>query len=501
MRLSQLIADVGGSLPPGTPDPEIRAVTADSREAGDGALFVCVAGGSRDGHDFAAQAAAKGAAAILVEREVDAPGALVIRVASTRAALARCAAALQGHPEEKLSLVGITGTNGKTTVSWLFRSIAVAAGSSCGVIGTTGAFAGAKELPTTHTTPDSVSLSKLLGTMVAEGCDSAVLEVSSHALEQGRVEGLRFAAAAFTNLTRDHLDYHGSMEAYFEAKARLFSDHLRDGGAAVINADDAWGRQLAESVDPTTLLRFSIDDSACEIFARNVEFSDAGIRADVATPAGGFALRSPLVGAHNLQNLLCATGLALACGHGLEAIAKGLFGAHGAPGRLERVDGEGFSAFVDYAHTDDALARVCAALRQAGKGRLLVVFGCGGDRDKGKRPLMGEVAARAADLAIVTSDNPRSERPEEIIAGILPGLERAGSRRLSHEEARAGALGFAVEPDRRSAIELAVACARPGDFVLVAGKGHETYQLVGDQRLHFDDREELRRALGSRMDR
>ncbi len=539
MHLSQLIEGSGSRLPSGAPDPWIEAVTADSREVGKGTLFVCVEGASHDGHDFAADALGRGAAAVIAARpmelrEADAP---VLLAADPRLALAHCAAKLHGHPDRRLALAGITGTNGKTTVCHLLESIATAAAIPVGVIGTVGIRFGGQAIAATHTTPDAVALSRTLAGMAAAGCEAALLEVSSHALSQERVAGLRFRVAAFTNLSRDHLDFHGDMEAYFSAKARLFHERMLEDGpsTAVINVDDPYGRRLAESLAdrPLRIWRFSVEDPAAarvstgvandapdvlsrdvavdapglvardmvhdvtEIVARDVVHDATGIRASLQTPAGVLHLRSPLIGAHNLQNLVTAAGVALALGWPAEAVERGLRDARGAPGRLERIDGGGLSVFVDYAHTDDALSRACAALREVAPRRLIVVFGCGGDRDKGKRPLMGEAAGRGAELAIVTNDNPRTEDPHAILAEIQPGLERAGRSRLSPAAAVDGAAGFVVEPDRRAAIRLAIACARPGDFVLVAGKGHEDRQIVGSDSHHFDDREEVRRAFAS----
>jgi UDP-N-acetylmuramoyl-L-alanyl-D-glutamate--2,6-diaminopimelate ligase len=302
--------------------------------------------------------------------------------------------------------------------------------------------------------------------------------------------------AGFTNLTRDHLDYHGDMEGYFGAKRRLFLEHLQPDGVAVINARDPWGARLADQLGPgRRAWRYGtrVQD---DLRAEDVKLSMAGIGSTFQTPHGTLAIQSPLVGAHNLENLLCAAGMALAAGIPPNAVARGLSSSGGAPGRLERIDGRGCSVFVDYAHTDDALAHAIEALKGLSPRRLIVLFGCGGDRDRGKRPLMGAVAARGADLAVVTSDNPRTEDPLGIIAEIEAGLAGTGAVRRTAAEALAGAPGYVVEPDRRAAIELAVACARPGDAILLAGKGHEDYQLAGTERRHFDDREEARRALG-----
>lgn len=496
MRLQEIIA--GTDLSFEGAGPEIHAIVHDSRQVGAGALFVCLPGQVVDGHDFARAAVERGAVAVVAERPLDLP-VPVLRTADARATMALLAANLHGRPGERLRVAGITGTNGKTTVSWILQAIAEAAGRDCGVIGTVGYRVGGRTLPAPHTTPESVGVQALLAQMVEAGTELAVMEVSSHALVQERVGGLRFAAAAFTNLTRDHLDFHGDMDAYFAAKERLFLEHLAPGGVAVIHADDPRGRALCDRLAgrDVQVWGYSQSDASCALHATDVHMGIEGIAATLHTPAGALEIRSPLVGAHNLQNLLCATGLALALGLPPAAIETALRTSSGAPGRLERVDGRGVAAFVDYAHTDDALRRVIAALREVGPRRLIVVFGCGGDRDRGKRPLMGQVAAAGADLAIVTSDNPRTEDPEAIVADIVPGAEAAGRRRLEATEAQAGADGFVVEVDRRRAIELAVRCARPGDVILIAGKGHEDYQIVGTEKIHFDDLEEARRALGA----
>jgi UDP-N-acetylmuramoyl-L-alanyl-D-glutamate--2,6-diaminopimelate ligase len=494
MRLSAVISGTGARGGLGR-DPEITLVTCDSRQVVPGALFFALPGARADGHAFAAEAARRGAVAVVAERPVECTPALLLLAPSSRRAMALAAAALHGHPGRDLVLAGVTGTNGKTTVSYLVEACAQAAGLPCGVIGTiTHRFPGVTR-PASHTTPESTEVQALLAEMRDAGARLAVLEVSSHALSQDRVAGLRFQVAGFTNLTRDHLDYHGDMEAYFAAKRRLFVEHLAPDGTAVVNARDPWGARLADQLGPgRQVWRYGTraDDA---LRPEGLASTLAGTGATLRTPRGEVALRSPLVGAHNVENLLCAAGMALALGLPPDAVARGLAASRGAPGRLERIDGPGFAVFVDYAHTDDALARVQDALRALGPRRLVTVFGCGGDRDRGKRPLMGEAAGRGSELAVVTSDNPRSEDPLRIIGEILPGLERAGRRRLSAAEALAGEAGYLVEPDRRAALELAVACAREGDAVLVAGKGHEATQLVGGERRRGDDAEEVRRAL------
>jgi UDP-N-acetylmuramoyl-L-alanyl-D-glutamate--2,6-diaminopimelate ligase len=494
MRLSQVTygAGVRGDL---GKDPEVSGVTLDSRAVRQGTLFVAARGEKRDGHEFAKAAAQAGAAAVIAEREVDCAPAPLLLAADARRAAALCAANFHGRPGEKLTVLGVTGTNGKTTTTYLVEGCARAAGIPIGVLGTVSYRIAAKARPASHTTPESTELQALLAEMVAGGDRLAVLEVSS--LAQSRADGIPFAAAAFTNLTRDHLDFHGTMEAYLAAKRRLFVELLREGGVAVVNADDPHGEALAAELSGMgkTVWTFSTRKAAA-LRASEVQLSLAGIRARVETPRGKLALESPLVGPHNLDNRLAAIGLALAAGLSLDAVARGLAACAGAPGRLERVEKNGVRAFVDYAHSDDALSRACAALRAVEPRRLVVVFGCGGDRDRGKRPLMGKAAGAAADLVVVTSDNPRTENPDAIIAEIVPGVEDAGLALLHPDDAREGARGYVIEADRGRAIRLALAAAKSGDAVLIAGKGHEDYQIVGTEKRHFDDREQARQALG-----
>ncbi|HET8722830.1 MAG TPA: UDP-N-acetylmuramoyl-L-alanyl-D-glutamate--2,6-diaminopimelate ligase [Anaeromyxobacteraceae bacterium] len=494
MVLSRVIAGTGAS--PGTaPDAEVRLVTSDSRQVKPGALFVAVPGTRADGAAYAADAARAGAVAVLAERPVECAPATLLLVPSARRALAVAAANLHGRPGDRLALCGVTGTKGKTTVTWLVESCAAAAGVPCGLVGTVAVHLPGRTLPSTHTTPDAAALQALLAEMVGAGARMAVLEVSSHALDQERVAGLPFRAAGFTNLGRDHLDYHRDLDAYLAAKRRLFTECLTRDGVAVVNAADAAGAGLARELAAAGRTTWRTGVPGAEIAARDVRIDLSGIRATLGTPAGDVAVASPLVGLHNLQNLEVACGLALALGLPPAAVAAGLSRSQGAPGRLERIDGRGVSAFVDYAHTPDSLAAACAAIRALSPRRLLVVFGCGGDRDRGKRPLMGRAAGEAADLVVVTSDNPRTEDPRSILDAIVPGVAAAGLPRLAPAEALAGARGHVVVEDRREAIALALRAARPGDAVLVAGKGHETYQIVGEERRPFDDREEARRGL------
>jgi UDP-N-acetylmuramoyl-L-alanyl-D-glutamate--2,6-diaminopimelate ligase len=497
MKLSSLLAGARAHGDAGIEDPEVTRITGDSREVVPGAVFFALPGATLDGGAFAAEAARKGAVAVVAERPVACGSARLVLVPSARRAMALAAAAFHGRPADALDLAAVTGTNGKTTVTYLVEACLAEAAVPAGVIGTVTWRWPGVERPATHTTPESTAIQAVLAEMRAAGTRAGIMEVSSHALAQERIAGIRFAAAGFTNLTRDHLDYHGDMDAYFAAKRRLFTEHLAEGGVAVVNAKDAWGARLADQLGPGRRVWRYGTRNGDALRAVGASAGLSGISATIETPSGAVALRSPLVGAHNLENLLCAAGLALALGVAPAAVGRGLSRSAGAPGRLERLDGRGVSVFVDYAHTDDALARVLEALRAVGPRRLVCVFGCGGDRDRGKRPLMGRAAGAGSDLAIVTSDNPRTEDPARIIDDVLPGLEAAGRARLGAAAARAGASGYVVEPDRRAAIALAIAAARPGDAVLVAGKGHEEYQLVGAEKRPFSDREEARRALGT----
>ncbi len=494
MKLSAMMQGTGARGDAGG-DPDIVRVTCDSREVVPGSVFFALAGTANDGHDFAAEAARRGAVAIVAERAVACAPAALWLAPSSRRAMAIAAANFHGRPGDALSLAGVTGTNGKTTVAYLVEACAREAGTPAGVLGTVSHRWPGAERPAGHTTPESTAIQALLAEMRGAGARIAILEVSSHALAQERVSGMRFRAAGFTNLTRDHLDYHGDMEGYFAAKRRLFTEHLAPDGVAVVNVRDPYGARLADQIGPgRQVWRYGgrADDS---LRAERVQPALSGTSASVATPAGPLDVRSPMVGAHNVENLLCAAGIALALGLPADAVARGLSACKGAPGRLERFAARDVSVFVDYAHTDDALSRALEALRALSPKRLLCVFGCGGDRDRGKRPLMGRAAA-AADQVVVTSDNPRTEDPAAIVAEIVPGLEAAGMRRISPEALRRGDRGYAVEPDRRAAVALAVGASREGDAVLVAGKGHEEHQIVGTERRPFSDREEVRRALG-----
>ncbi|HXJ84435.1 MAG TPA: UDP-N-acetylmuramoyl-L-alanyl-D-glutamate--2,6-diaminopimelate ligase [Candidatus Methylomirabilis sp.] len=461
----------------------VTGLAYDSRKVMPGNLFVAVPGFKDDGRRYVAEALARGATALVLEG-ADAGGARAARiiVPSSREALAHLADAYFGHPSRALTLVGITGTNGKTTTSLLVDALLRRGGHTTGVIGTIQYRIGAEGRPAAQTTPEAVELQSLLAEMKERGVTGVAMEVSSHALALHRVDGVEFDVAVFTNLTRDHLDFHGTVDAYRTAKARLFS-LLANGSkprrTAVINADDPAGRSMVVGLD-LPILTFGLGSGA-DVRPRRFESAMAGITMDVESPQGALQIRSPLVGEHNVMNLLGATAVGLALGLLPETVAAALGSVDTVPGRFERVEaGQPFLVVVDYAHTPDALERVLTTARRlvASGSRLAVVFGCGGDRDRGKRPVMGGIATRLADRVWITSDNPRSEQPEAIIAEIVAGIA-AGASLGSH----------ATIPDRKAAIRSALAWARAGDVVVIAGKGHETYQIIGSEVLPFDDRE------------
>jgi UDP-N-acetylmuramoyl-L-alanyl-D-glutamate--2,6-diaminopimelate ligase len=474
----------------------VTGLAYDSRKVGAGACFVAVPGFKQDGRKFAADALGRGAAVVVAEGADPLPGSPAARVLvpSSREALARLADAYHGHPSRRLTMVGITGTNGKTTTSLLVEALLGAGGRPTGVIGTIQYRVGAQAETASQTTPEALELQALLARMVEAGVGGAAMEVSSHALALSRVDGIEFDVAVFTNLTQDHLDFHRTFEAYRDAKARLF-DLLAVGRkprrTAVVNVDDPAGAAMVRAASADARVRivtFGLRAPAT-LRPRGWESGMDGIRLEIDTPGGAIAITSALVGEHNVMNLLGAVGVGLALEMAPAQIGRVLSRVDTVPGRFERVEaGQPFLVVVDYAHTPDALENVLTTARKLLRpgARLGVVFGCGGDRDRGKRPIMGGIAARLADRAWVTSDNPRSERPEAILAEIETGIPAAAAGR--HESIA----------DRRRAIQGAVAWAREGDVVVIAGKGHETYQIVGSEVLPFDDREVAREALVER---
>jgi UDP-N-acetylmuramoyl-L-alanyl-D-glutamate--2,6-diaminopimelate ligase len=490
---SQLLEELTERTLQGEIPARVSGVSADSRKVSAGECFVAVTGFKQDGRRFIPDALSRGAAMIVAEPPDPLPEERVLRVLvpAARPALATLAAAYHSHPSRALTVIGITGTNGKTTTSYLCEALLAAGGGAAGVIGTIQYRVGTETVPARQTTPEAVELQALLARMRDRSVGGVAMEVSSHALALHRVDGIDFDVAVFTNLTQDHLDFHGTLDAYRRAKRRLFellAVSSKKRRTAVVNADDTAGAAMVAGLDlPTVTVGLG---RSATVRPREYSSTLAGIRMAVDTPRGRVEMCSPLIGEHNVLNLLGAVGCGVALGLPADVIGQALAGVSAVPGRFERVDaGQPFLVIVDYAHTPDALERVLATAHALTAGRLGVVFGCGGDRDRGKRPLMGEIAARLADRVWVTSDNPRSERPGAIIDEIVAGI-----RRVSPEAGR-----YVTMPERQGAIEDALLWARAGDCVVIAGKGHETYQLVGPAVLPFDDREVARAILSQRQ--
>ncbi|MBI5524794.1 MAG: UDP-N-acetylmuramoyl-L-alanyl-D-glutamate--2,6-diaminopimelate ligase [Deltaproteobacteria bacterium] len=491
-----------GILPAGThvPDAEISGLAYDSRAVEPGFAFFALPGTKADGASFVAEALARGAAAVLAGRPGDCGAAALLVVSDTRRALALAAANWYGRPSRTMAIAGVTGTNGKSTTVHLVDAMAAAAGRVTGVVGTIEYRVSGRRVPATHTTPGPVELCGLLSEMRCAGVDTVAMEVSSHALEMRRADGVSFDVVAFTNLSRDHLDFHGDMQSYFGAKARLFGPLGFNGKAttAVINIDDPAGRTLAGETRFKTLAVSGSAGAGADVHPLACSVTLEGIDGEISVAGSRVRVRSRLIGRHNLMNIASAAGVAHALGVPIKAVEQGIAAVAAVPGRLDRVDNRrGVTCLVDYAHTDDALRNVLSALRRLAPKRIITVFGCGGDRDRGKRPLMGEAAAALSDVVVVTSDNPRSEDPAAIIAEILPGVLRTGRPEIGPAAIAAAVAGFAVIADRREAIATAVRAAGPGDTLLIAGKGHEDYQIVGMRKQHFDDREEAAAAFAS----
>jgi UDP-N-acetylmuramoyl-L-alanyl-D-glutamate--2,6-diaminopimelate ligase len=479
-------AEMSGHQPRG----EILRVTADSRLVQPGDLFVAIRGGRADGLSHAAEAAARGALAVVSDRarppQVD-PSVPWVRVAEPRRALALLAARLAGDPAGKLVLAGVTGTNGKTTTATLLEALLARRHRRSGFLGTVAYRTGRRELPADRTTPDATAVQSLLAEMVAEGLTAAALEVSSHALALDRVAGCLFDVAVFTNLTRDHLDFHAGMESYYAAKKRLF-DLRKPGAAAVVNVDDPFGQRLASEVAPP-VVTYSPSGGSADVRAEATRCDLSGTSLDVVSKGGRFRVASPLLGRFNVENILAASAAGLSLGMTPQDIALACAAVTRVPGRLERVEaGQPYAVLVDYAHTEDALARLLGAVRELSDKKIILVFGCGGDRDKGKRAPMGRIAGELADIAIATSDNPRSESPEAILGEIEAGLIASGATK------------YLKIVDRREAIRQSIELANPGTVVVIAGKGHETTQVIGDRELPFSDRLVALEMIGKRRD-
>ncbi len=501
MTLQELLDPCDVVKTSGDLQAEVVSITEDSRAVGPGSVFVAIQGTQQDGHQFVNQAFAQGATAVVVEEggfqcdptEFLPTGSALIQVKNSRKALGLMASQLCGNPSQHLKMVGVTGTNGKTTVTHLAASLLETQGHQVGLLGTVGYVYGKERREASHTTPAPVQLQDMLREMVRTGTGVGVLEVSSHALALNRVAGCEFDIVVFTNLTQDHLDFHHTMEQYFQAKLHLFTDYVGAGHKsapkrALVNADDPWAPLILQEC-PIPVWTFGLHGKA-DIQAEAVQLGMEGTQFVVNSPLGRMSITSQLVGEHNVSNMLAAIGIGLEMGMTPTSIEHALRSVPNVPGRFERIqEGQDFTVVVDYAHTDDALQRLLEAAQTIKQGRVITVFGCGGDRDTGKRSKMGQVAVRKSDLVIVTSDNPRTEDPQAILADIEKGIadvplgERCPYQTIS---------------DRAMAIQVAIEEASTGDLVLIAGKGHEDYQILGTEKIHFDDREEARKAIRQR---
>lgn len=477
MKLSDVMAGIEYRIVQGDSDTQIESLTNDSREVERDSLFFCVPGFKLDGHAFAGEAAAKGAVAIIAEKQVKVPSSVtVFEVDDVRLIQGKAAANFYNITETAMKLAGITGTNGKTTTTYIIEQILTVAGLRPGIIGTVEYRFGGRAVPAERTTPDSLFLHRLLHQMSDAGVDAAIIEVSSHALDLARVDELRFDAVAFTNLSQDHLDYHEDLEAYFQAKARLFTIHSgkKKRPAFCINIDDGYGQRLERMLEAVDY-RFGLSEAA-NVRGGELDIRSTGTTFNLVTPIGEARIRSSLLGSFNVYNALAAASVCMSLGIGFTQIVSGLEREMTVPGRFEVVDcGQGFVLAIDYAHTPDGLKNIlCLAREIAGSHRVITVFGCGGDRDRTKRPLMGKAVSELSDVTIVTSDNPRSEEPEAIIEEILGGID--------------GSTDCITEADRRKAIVAAIGTAESGDVIIVAGKGHEAYQEIKGQMIPFSDR-------------
>jgi len=496
MKLGQIIKGLSPCELRGDPNLEIAGLAYDSRQVKPGDLFVAIRGHHSDGHDFVGRAVEKGAVAVAVEAlKGRDPKVATVLVSDSRKALSKLALAFYANPFKHVALIGITGTSGKTTTSYLLESMVQAEGGKPGVLGTVNYRYSDKKIPAPVTTPESLDLIRLSREMVDQGVSHIVMEVSSHALDQGRTQDCPFDVAVFTNLSRDHLDYHQTMDEYFAAKSRLFKGLQADLSgrtpAAVINLDDPRGKDLV-AMTQARVLTYGLGKE-CRIRADSIQLGRDGLSFLLRTPSGQALVRSPLIGDFNVYNILAAAGAGLALNFALDAVVRGIEALHSIPGRLERVENrKGLTLVVDYSHKPDALLKAMTSLKPYVKGRLITVFGCGGDRDRGKRYDMGRLAGEHSDVVFITSDNPRSEDPLSIVKQIEKGILDSGLKK-GGSHSRPGK-GYFLEVDRRQAIRRAVAMAKESDVVLIAGKGHEDYQVIGSERRFFSDSEEATRA-------
>lgn len=468
---------------------QVTAITDDSRAVHAGSLFVAVKGEQVDGHQYISAAVKAGAAALVIQRPAAGLSIPYVRVADSRKALGLLGGRFYRNPSSRIRMIGITGTNGKTTTTYVCKALLEALGRQVGLIGTVAYQIGTETIPASHTTPGALELQQLLAKMADRGCGTAVMEVSSHALAQDRVSGCEYDVAVFSNLTQDHLDFHKTMEEYFQAKLRLFTGltgTTKPNKRAIVNSDDPSGLRIT-SLCPAPVWTYGLRSQA-DLRAENVRLSLGGTAFTAVTPAGSFPIESHLVGEHNVYNLLAAVGVALHEGATPDQVRQAITTVTNVPGRFERVmAGQPFTVVVDYAHTEDALIRVLSAAQALKVGRIITVFGCGGDRDRGKRPKMGRAAVQFSDVVILTSDNPRTEDPLSILQEVEVGVTDALGQRPT--------VKYQKVADRREAIGVAVREAKPGDMVLIAGKGHEDYQIIGTKKFHFDDREVAREAI------
>lgn len=493
LTVTQLLAALNGQVAIverlGDLDGSITSVTDDSRSVSSGSLFVAVKGERVDGHKYVGHAINAGAAAIVGQDSIGSASVPFVQVTDSRKALGLIGSRFYGDPSAQLAMIGVTGTNGKTTTTYLCKALLENIGRRVGLIGTVAYQIGAERIPASHTTPGAVELQQLLARMNEVQLDSVVMEVSSHALAMDRTAGCEYDVAVFTNLTQDHLDYHRTMEEYFQAKLRLFTglgQGKKTRQRAIVNMDDPRGVYVRAACR-VPVWGYALNVSA-DLMAENVRLSMNGSTFTAATPAGTFTVESRLVGEHNVYNLLGAIGVALHGGATCDQVREAVARVSNVPGRFERVSaGQDFTVVVDYAHTEDALVRLLTAAQTLKTERIITLFGCGGDRDRGKRPKMGRAAVEFSDVVILTSDNPRTEEPLAILREVEAGVREALQRRPSVQ--------YHMVADRREAIGTAVRLARPGDILLIAGKGHEDYQIVGTKKMHFDDREVAREAI------
>jgi len=506
MELKRLIEGVEVRKIIGDTVKEVDGIAYHSKQIGRGFLFAAIRGLEADGHQFIEEAVQRGAGVVVSEEEREVSDRTLILVPNSRQALAKISSNYYGDPSSRVKLIGITGTNGKTTTTYLLESILKKAGCTVGVIGTINYRFGHRITPAPNTTPESLDLQRILWEMVQEGTSHVIMEVSSHGLDLDRVFGCQFDGVVFTNLTSEHLDYHKTLEQYFESKKKLFSDSLlksrKKRRFAVTNLDDPRGEKIVKGID-LPVIRYGLSPS-CDVTADQMVSSFQGLSCQVRTPKGNFSVHSKLIGDFNVYNILAAVSVGIGMALPLETLKKGVEGLEGVSGRFENVENtRGLHVVVDYAHTHDALKRVLLGLKRIVEngtqscGKMITVFGCGGDRDRTKRPLMGAVAGKYSDLAILTSDNPRTEDPLTILEEVEKGFKALPLREWNPNETESwrSKKGYLKVPDRREAIRTAIRLAQPSDTVLIAGKGHEDYQIIGKKKFPFDDRVEARKAL------